>query len=136
VDHDASAGAVAVGRLVSAHAEEFAGSYVDESGVVVVVFAPAADAAAWRPRLTRAAGGHPLRMVRGTVSATELVRVQAGLRNFDWPSGRPAYGSFVDAARCAVVVQAESLPATDKRAVEWSFGALVVVDEGYRPGRR
>jgi hypothetical protein len=134
VDHDASA--VAVGRLVSAHAEEFAGSYVDESGAVVVVFAPSADAAAWRPRLTRAAGGHPLRMERGTVSAAELARVLARLRNFDWPSGRPAYGSFADAARCAVVVQVESLPETDKRALARSFGALVVVDEGYRPDRR
>ena len=126
----------AVGRLVAAHPGEFAGTYVDGAGVVVVVCAPGADDAVWRPRLESVAGGRPLRVERGTASAVELAWVLARLRDFDWPSGRPAYGAVVDPRRCVVVVQVESLPENDKRALARRFGALVVVDEGYRPGRR
>jgi hypothetical protein len=126
----------AVSRLVGAHPDEFGGLYVDGDGVVVVVFAPGGDDVLWWPRLVRAAGGRPMRRVRGVVSAAELARVLARLRDFDWPSGRPEYGAVVDPRRGAVVVQVESLPENDKTALVRRFGALVLVDEGYRPDRR
>lgn len=109
MDRDTSAGMAAVGQLVAGRPDEFAGSYVDDSGVVVVVLA----------------GGRPFRAVRGTASAAELARVHTRLRDFDWPSGRPAYGSFVDPARCAVVLQVKSLPAADKQALARRFGRFV-----------
>jgi hypothetical protein len=133
---DVAGGAVAIGRLVSTHADEFCGSYVDGAGVVVVVLAPSTNEAVWQQRLARAAGGLPFRTVRGAASAAELARLQTELRDFDWPSGRPEHGCFVDVPRCAVVVQVRSLPENDKRALARQFGALVVVDEGYRPDRR
>jgi hypothetical protein len=136
MDLDTSPGAVAVGSLASAHPDEFTGSYVDVSGAVVAVLALGADEASWRLRLEQAAAGHPLRIARCPASATALARVQAELSSFDWPSGRPAFASVIDPARCAVVVQVQSLPAADIQALVERFGKSVVVDGGYQPSRR
>jgi hypothetical protein len=136
LDADTSPGAVAVGRLVSAHPHEFTGSYVDTSGTVVAVFAPEADEVSWLPRLESAAAGHPLRIARCSASAATLARIQAELTSFAWPSGRPVYGSVIDVARCAVIVSVQSLPVADTEALKRRFGDSVRVDEGYQPSRR
>jgi PASTA domain len=135
----------AFSSLIEDNPQPFFGSYRDEDGVLVVVFNPGVDPAAWDDRLTAAAEGIDYPAEDSGYRTDACPRDRKSLRALqdeivrtrsDWADDpRLAFGVWVQPETCTVRVESDLLTAGDIEALVDRYGTAISFDtsEGAAP---
>lgn len=135
----------AFGSLVDDNPEVFFGTYRDKAGVLVVVFNPGADPAAWEDRLTAAAddidypaedSGYRMDTCSRDRKSLRALQDEIVRTRKEWAEGkRLAFGVWVQPETCTVRVESDLLSPTDIAALVDRYGTAISFDtsEGSHP---
>jgi hypothetical protein len=127
----------AFSRLIQDNPEVFFGTYRDEAGVVVVVFAPGADPAAWEERLTAAATGINYPAEDSGYRTDTCSRDRKSLRAMQdeiagdqsWARNKPPpFGVWVQTETCTVRVESDLLEEAEVEALIDRYGTAISFD--------
>lgn len=134
----------AFSRLIEGNPDAFVGVYRDEAGVLVVVFGPGADPAAWEDRLRAAAEGINYPTEESGYRTDTCSRSRASLRAIqneitthqEWTNNKHlAFGVWVQPETCTARVESDLLTQADIQALVDRYGTAISFDtsEGSHP---
>jgi PASTA domain len=127
----------AFSNLIEKSPEAFFGLYRNEAGVVVVVFAPGADPAAWEDRLASAAEGINYPAPGSGYRTDTCSRDRASLRAIQdeiaddqsWARDKPPpFGVWVQPETCTVRVESDLLEDAEIEALVDRYGTAISFD--------
>ena len=117
----------ALSSLIQNNPDAFFGTYRDDAGVMVAVFGPGVDPAAWQDRLRAAANGSALRTDTCPRDRERLEAAQDWIPKNVWRKGL-SFGVWVDAETCTVRVDNGTLGPVDLRALAERYGTALSIE--------